>query len=751
VRSRRSRSASALAALFTAAALCTPATADAGAPTGADTASAADTATPTVTPAGSGAAAVVLPTGDRLVVHTGAQAGVGIQRDAGASDAFATFDIGGDHYVVPSEAAPYLGHGLDLSLFDTTKLAAAPSPQGHIPVVLRFTDGVTPTAPAGVTFTSVSGQTATGYLTPASGHAFAQALRDAIKADLAAGRPAGSGTLFGGLTSMAELGSTTPVQPHYPLHILQVNALDDTGAAADMPVVLVNTDNARAFTNQVFTYQGVARVAVPAGHYAALALAFVFDPQAHTAKVEFVIVDGITVPDSGTVPPVTVDARAATSPISFTTQKPATVGSVTVDVSRQSATGVGAALGAAGSGGMAAYVTPTPKPEIGSLGYSAGWIGLGPASAAAPYRYNLAETSDHIAADQSYAPADSSLATLHHSINLDPSYGSIPAYLGSGFVEPYGYTVSELPVPNNAVTEYLTGGLTWASEVSLPSDPNSPVFTFAVLDNDARPYAVGQTAARTWGYAPMAPNFGQHRADAINSFGCQACSGNGNIAVLLGMLGDGNRDTTGIDFTAAGTAQLYWNGKLISSDTDQLGYVLQNAPAGPAKLRMVLDFDRTANGVTQSTKTHTDVTIPYSGKNDPRMKLPAGTHCAAVDISADPTATCQVLPALTLNYQLKALTQKNTSHSPRQNLVLHVGHVSYGDVGSKAGIASAQVAVSFDNGTTWQNVPTHGADGTYNAHWSNPAPGSHVTLRVTATDCLGGSITQTVTDPYTVG
>ena len=47
---------------------------------------------------------------------------------------------------------------------------------------------MTPTAPAGVTFTSVSGQTATGYLTPASGHAFAQALRDAIKADMAAGK-----------------------------------------------------------------------------------------------------------------------------------------------------------------------------------------------------------------------------------------------------------------------------------------------------------------------------------------------------------------------------------------------------------------------------------------------------------------------------------------------------------------------------------------------------------------------------------
>ncbi|GAA1990706.1 hypothetical protein GCM10009838_62460 [Catenulispora subtropica] len=737
--------------LVTAAALCSPAAADASAPT------AADAATPTVTPvtpAGSGAVPVVLPTGDRVVVHTGASAGVAIEKGAGASDAFATFTVGGDHYVVPSEAVPYLGHGLDLSLFDTTRLAPMPSTEGHhIPVVLRYAAGVTPTAPAGVTFTSVSGQTATGYLTPDSGRAFAQALRDAIKADLAAGRPAGTGALFGGLTSMAEAGASTPVQPHYPLHILQVNTLDDTGAAANMPIILVNTDDARAFAAETFSYQGVAKVAVPAGHYAALAFTFAFDPQANTAKMDLVTSDGITVPDSGTVPAATVDARTATSPISFTTQKPATTQSLDVQVIRKSATGIGVGLGVSGSGNIAAFVTPTPKPAVGSLAYSLGWVGAGPASDADSYRYNLEEVSDRIDANQSYTPADSSLATLKHTVNLDPHYGTAQALLGSGYVTPDGYQMAELPVPNGAVTEYVTGGGTWASEMALPLifDPNNPVFAFGILDDDARKYDAGETVARTWGHAPMVPNFGQHRAGALDPMGCQACSGAGNVGVLLGMLGDGNKDTTGLDFSAAGTGQLYWNGQLLSSDTNRLGYLLQNVPAGPAKLRMVLDFDRTASGITQSTKTHTDVTIPISGKDDPSMKLPAGTDCAAADVSGDPTAPCQVLPALTLNYQLNSLTNRNGSQSPVQNLVLHVGHMSYGDVGSRAGIDSAKVSVSFDDGATWQDVATHGGGGTYAAHWSNPAPGGHVELRVTATDCLGGSITQTVTDPYTVG
>ncbi|MEY9864305.1 hypothetical protein ABH935_009961 [Catenulispora sp. GAS73] len=42
----------------------------------------------------------------------------------GASDAFESFDDGmGDHYVIPSEAAPHVGGLLDLSLLDVTKPA----------------------------------------------------------------------------------------------------------------------------------------------------------------------------------------------------------------------------------------------------------------------------------------------------------------------------------------------------------------------------------------------------------------------------------------------------------------------------------------------------------------------------------------------------------------------------------------------------------------------------------------------------
>ncbi|WP_230421578.1 hypothetical protein [Catenulispora pinistramenti] len=193
--SRRSRTTSTIAALFTAVALGVPAAARATAPAGSSTAATA--AVPAVTPISAPAASVVLPTGDRVTVGTGVNPPLTVDRTPGASDAFATATVGGDRYVIPAEAAPYVGRGLDLSLFDVTKLAAAPDPSARIPVQLTFAAGLIPTAPAGVTFTAVSGQSATGYLTPDSGRAFAQALRDAIKADLAAGHQAGTAPASG--------------------------------------------------------------------------------------------------------------------------------------------------------------------------------------------------------------------------------------------------------------------------------------------------------------------------------------------------------------------------------------------------------------------------------------------------------------------------------------------------------------------------------------------------------------------------
>jgi hypothetical protein len=87
-----------------------------------------------------------------------------------------------------------------------------------------------------------------------------------------------------------------------------------------------------------------------------------------------------------------------------------------------------------------------------------------------------------------------------------------------------------------------------------------------------------------------------------------------------------------------------------------------------------------------------------------------------------------------------------------QHMRLSVGHLTYDGYGSHAPITSATVAVSFDGGATWQPAVVGGHDGQYTVAWKNPASaaGTSPDLRVTATDAAGGSITQTITNAYTI-
>jgi len=60
----------------------------------------------------------------------------------------------------PAAAAPFLGRGLDRSLFDVSALVRN-GDAARIPVNLSFSAGTTPAAPPGVTLTSTGGGTAT--------------------------------------------------------------------------------------------------------------------------------------------------------------------------------------------------------------------------------------------------------------------------------------------------------------------------------------------------------------------------------------------------------------------------------------------------------------------------------------------------------------------------------------------------------------------------------------------------------------
>jgi hypothetical protein len=154
-------------------------------------------------------------------------------------------------------------------------------------------------------------------------------------------------------------------------------------------------------------------------------------------------------------------------------------------------------------------------------------------------------------------------------------------------------------------------------------------------------------------------------------------------------------------------------------------------------------------GLSQSTQTHTDVTVPYTPQAAAGSALPSSDGCYG---PGQPAGTqCEVLPVLNLDYRLVS-NEDNTSSAPIQRMNLTVGHVTYSGMGSHARITSAAVSVSFDGGTTWQPAIVAGVNGHYVVTWPNPASarGTDPELKVSATDAAGGAITQTITNAYTI-
>lgn len=709
---------------------------------------------PSAIPVSSGVAAhVVLPTGDSVLVS-----GAGAQvQPGGPSKAFSTFSgANGDDYLVPAEAVPFAGRVLDLSLFDVTRLAAT-APSGQIPVSLSFRAGVTPSAPAGVTLTAVSGQSATGYLTPASGAAFAAALRQQIAADKAAGRTVGSGGLLG-LASMRPVGVGTPVTPAYPMRILQINATGTDGAALNGYVTVVNTDDSRIMTLSEPIEDGVARIALPAGNYAAYMSDYSFDSLGDITADAMVAVNDFAVPASGDVPALTLDARTATAPVSITTQQPSTPQDSMERITRTPTQGPAAVLGTFTilAGTVPITVSPQPAAKVGKFLVDTFEDTVGPASPAGAgsnqYQYFLDFPSDHIDADQSHHLADRDLAAETEDIDSDPALAdatrgvdAAPVLSASGTTLLFG---TSMPLTS---TSYFTPGR-WATAVSGPWGSGPGGVPGLGLQSGAKTYHAGQVSEHTWAKAPSAPVFGRYPEAAADE-DCQACVGAGNMDLEFFDTGDSNRDTIGAGIGDTTTAAFYWNGQLVPQPPGPFqapAVIVSNIGSGPATVRAVLDASRPA-GVTQSTKTHTDVTFQYTGKTDAWSTLPDGNYCPAARAANQPSAPCQIMPILTIGYRYGGLSQTNVSTGPNQVLVLDIGHHSFGGHGSLAPVVSAQVSVSFDGGTSWRDVPTAGAVGHYVAQWCNPAPGTSVTVRVTATDAIGGSITQTVTNPYTVG
>jgi hypothetical protein len=150
---------------------------------------------------GSTPAVLTLITGERVLTVSSPQGPriVSVLDAPGSRSAAALAELrmGGRYFVIPLEAMPYIGRGLDLSLFDLASLRHAER-AGRLPLTLRYRGG--PRAVPGITVTRTAAGVAHGYATHVSAAKFAAALARQLASDHARGSYGSSGLFAGRLS-----------------------------------------------------------------------------------------------------------------------------------------------------------------------------------------------------------------------------------------------------------------------------------------------------------------------------------------------------------------------------------------------------------------------------------------------------------------------------------------------------------------------------------------------------------------------
>jgi hypothetical protein len=525
------------------------------------------------------------------------------------------------------------------------------------------------------------------------------------------------------------------------MHDVQIDETDTTGAPiANADVLFNDLDNLGAGYADVPVDDGIGKVALPAGHYLATSLVFDYNTSGDPTAIHWITDDEVTVPTTGTAATVTLGEKQATSEITVSTPRPTAQGTLNATLYDSDGAGHYSGTGILGFS-TPTYVNPVAAPPVGSVELQLSWSGVGSASGPA-YRYDVGFSTKNVPADETYVVRPSQVETVQQTYYADPATGTNGTLFNTAYdptidaVQDAGgflLTAGSAQTMPATVTDYIgtADSGVWGQEILTSSD--------AFIDSDIHTYTGGQSTAIDWLHGPLAPAIGQHTGAQY----CDACSAGASLDLGFAPVGDSTPDHGGSYPGGSDNFTFYRNGVLVFSGAGD-GVAAAGLNTTPATYRAVYTRDAsTVAGVSQSTVVDTDLTFSTATS----VALPSEDSCDGQSASTP----CRVLPVLTLDYQLNTdLT--NTSDQPIELLQLGVGHVGYDSAESHAAITSAKVSASFDGGKTWLPAVVTGSGGKYIAAWDNPATakGTSPELKVSATDAIGGSITQTITDAYTI-
>ena len=625
---------------------------------------------------------VTLLTGERVLLGPGGVTGVEpVGKQGTETTRVRTMAVGDHRYVVPGEALPYLGRQLDLALFDVRAPATT--------VSVEWAPGAVPHAVPGLDLS-------TGRITDPA----------AFGADL-------TRTLAGVRAVHNEAATPEPV-PHYPLATLTVRGLDAAGVPAfSGGVAVTNDEDVQRYSSlQVFA-DGEVSFSVPVGHYSIEVSITTFDAGGHYLGDALLIFPELAVDGPQTV--LTADARTARTVVPVpSTPDPAGLEQMQATYSRVSAAGTDSTTAYLLAGGSPALsVTPTAPVSIGEVHWYT-YFRLGSAAGAAtPYLYDLVFPSDGgVPARFTDRVPPGSLATLDATYAAEEGAAPILTYRAS--FQPW----EQFPIrfAGSAVaplrrTEYVTAlpGVSWlGTAIARPDETNG------IAQSPLVAYRPGERVPDRYLAAPAVPgiNRGTVRAEP-----CAACREDGglqlNVQAWTDAGGHAVRMVTGGTTTAGLRSRVYADGTLVAEGTDPVGTIA--VPAAAARLRLELETSVSSPWATTATRVATAWSWRTAARDGVQPLL-----FAEYDAGADLTNAVRAGVPARLTVTLRR--QPHDPAPPAGRLALEV---------------------SGDDGATWTPVTASaGGAGRFTATVT-PAAG-YLSLRLHATDPLGGTLDQTV-------
>ncbi|GAA0937500.1 S8 family serine peptidase [Nonomuraea longicatena] len=336
-----------------------------------------------------------------------------------------------------------------------------------------------------------------------------------------------------------------------------------------------------------------------------------------------------------------------------------------------------------------------------------------------PYRYDLAiRGTDGIPENLTHATRTEDLAKVTTTFRGAGVATTGAHSVASEWTEgrwTYDARTPDLPMPGTLI-QYRTPAIAWRSILATGN--------FRVMDTGRR-LAAGHTR-ETWNAAVSGPSFatpaGARDGDRLTF----------NAARLFSDAAEGR---TGMDADATGSVTLAKNGQVIAK-TDYT----RCEPKWPNP-SCILEARLPAEAATYTLTATGTRQVPHS-------TLSTSVEATWTFRSAR-TPSPQALPLTAVRYAPHGLDDHNRAKPGSTTTVPIWTERNPG--AAKAQVKSLRLEMSADDGATWTTVLVKAVGPHWAARIANPAAAGFVSLRATATDGNGDTVTQTVRRAYAIG